>query len=256
MPFTSLTSFKRISGLTFLNEYWIPGLPKSPLVAWPGYQTFPCYVLAQSEFLRYTKMTSHLPCIFPSVSSSPVQYALQKEITITIQALWTKKWETPIREGKNTDLDGFCQRRDLQQRQSYSRVLSHCPLADTRTLPTYQNVLYSATKVGENSANWGTSALACVLQDVGKPCANQGRWRRWENPAGCLPVLITVPSSPQTLSHSCFLTAFIHILLLQSLTHLCYLPPGPPSASASLAKADLLDLKQVLKAPWEFIGNH
>lgn len=75
----------------------------------------------------------------------------RKEITITIQTLWPKMSGTHIREGKKPELGGVCQRRDLQQRKSYSRVLSRYPLADMWTLAAYQNMLYSATKAGENS---------------------------------------------------------------------------------------------------------
>lgn len=66
-----------------------------------------------------------------------------------------KKSGTCIREGKNSELDGFCQRRDLQQRQIYSRSLSCYLLADRQTLPTYQNMPYSASKMGKLTANLG-----------------------------------------------------------------------------------------------------
>lgn len=59
---------------------------------------------------------------FPSISSSTVQGAPQEEITISIQTLWPEKPRTQIKEKKNTELDGFCQRKELQQRQSYSRM--------------------------------------------------------------------------------------------------------------------------------------
>lgn len=96
--------------------------PQSFLVARPGYQTFPCYVSAQSEDPCYAKMASCHACLLPSTSSSPPQDAPQKEITTVIQTFWSKKSGTRIREAKNK---GFARREN----SSKGRATPGCCLA-------------------------------------------------------------------------------------------------------------------------------
>lgn len=231
-------------------------LPQSSLVAWLGYQTFPCYVSAQSEVPPYAKMASWHACFFPSISSSPEQDAPQKDITFTIQT--PKEVRNSYQRGeKSQNLMGFAK----GEIASKGRSTPGCCLATSwlidRLCPLIKICRIQHPKQGNTHCRFTELLLwpgSCRLWRSPVQTKTDGEGGKtpqsvFLSPFRSLPLhkhWVTLAFSP------CVHTSFS----VQALTHSCYLPPGPPSASASPAKAELLGLKQALKAPWELIDNH